>query len=66
MARHDPAELARTAYAAYGESTGGLNYRGLPMPIWDDLGDTIQRAWIAAATAVVRAVTAPPRSEGTP
>ncbi|HEY6116971.1 MAG TPA: hypothetical protein VI172_13535 [Candidatus Dormibacteraeota bacterium] len=65
MARHDPAELARVAYAAYGEATGGLNYQGLPMPDFDDLGDTIQRAWIAAATAVARDVTAPPRSEGT-
>ncbi|WP_329214776.1 hypothetical protein OG352_05135 [Streptomyces sp. NBC_01485] len=66
MARHDPADLARTAYAAYGEATGGLNYQGLPMPDFNDLGDTIQQAWIAAATAVFRDVTTPPRSEGTP
>ncbi|SHI68844.1 hypothetical protein [Streptomyces sp. 3214.6] len=65
MARHDPVDLARTAYAAYGEATGGLNYRGLPMPAWEDLGDTIQQAWIAAVIAVARDVTAPPRSEGT-
>jgi hypothetical protein len=66
MTHHDPTDLARTAYAAYGEATGGLNYQGLPMPDFDDLGDTIQQAWIAAAKAVVRDVTTPPRSEGTP
>lgn len=45
---------AQTAYRAYGETTGGLNFRGEPMPAWDGLGDTIQRAWIAAAAAVRR------------
>lgn len=43
---------ARAAYVAYGETTGGRNFRGEPMPAWDGLGDTIQRAWIAAAAAV--------------
>lgn len=43
---------ARAAYAAYGATTGGRNYRGEPMPGWDALGDTIQRAWIAAAQTV--------------
>jgi hypothetical protein len=43
---------ARAAYAAYGEATGGLNFRGEPMPGWEGLGDTIQGAWIAAAAAV--------------
>lgn len=59
----DSARLAQTAYAAYGETTGGLNHRGEPMPSWTDLGEDIQQAWIAAARAVARAVTAPPRSE---
>jgi hypothetical protein len=27
--------LARAAYAAYGQATGGLNYQGLPMPEWE-------------------------------
>ena len=44
--------LARAAYAAYGQATGGLNYQGLPMPEWDDLGEPIQRAWVAAVTAI--------------
>lgn len=43
---------AQAAYAAYGQTTGGLNFRGEPMPTWDGLGDTIQQAWIAAAAAV--------------
>jgi len=48
-------QLARAAYAAYGQSTGGLNYQGLPMPEWDGLGETIQQAWIAATEATEKA-----------
>jgi uncharacterized protein YecT (DUF1311 family) len=44
--------LARIAYAAYGQTTSYKNYQGKPMPNWDDLGEPIQRAWIAAADAV--------------
>ncbi|WP_431935809.1 hypothetical protein [Micromonospora sp. RP3T] len=43
---------AQAAYAAYGAETGNRNFRGEPMPEWGGLGDTIQRAWIAAAAAV--------------
>lgn len=45
-------QLARTAYEAYGEVTDHKNFRGDPMPAFDDLGPTIQAAWIAAAAAV--------------
>lgn len=48
----DQTELAKLAYDAYGEATDHKNYQGLPMPTWDDLGDAIQGAWIAAAQAV--------------
>lgn len=44
--------LARVAYAAYGNSTGHLNYQGNPMPTWDELPERIRTAWIAAARAV--------------
>lgn len=44
--------LARRAYQAYGEAVGWRNYRGDPMPAFDDLGDPIQGAWRAAASAV--------------
>lgn len=47
---------ARAAYAAYGETTGHKNFRGEPMPGWDGLGDTIQRAWVNAAATVRRLV----------
>ncbi|MCI3277541.1 hypothetical protein [Streptomyces cylindrosporus] len=56
MARHDPTELAKAAYAAYGGATGGKNYRGEPMPAWDDLGTQIQTAWEVAAEATARMV----------
>ncbi|MGW3971232.1 hypothetical protein ACWEFD_18270 [Streptomyces ardesiacus] len=49
----DPTGLARIAYAAYGESTGNRNFLGDPMPRWEDLGESIQNAWVAAVTAVV-------------
>ncbi len=43
-------DVARAMYAAYGETTGHKNYQGNPMPEWGDLGENIQRAWLAAAT----------------
>jgi hypothetical protein len=48
-ADHDA--IARAAYAAYGEVTGGKNHRGEPMPAYDELGEKIQQAWQAAALA---------------
>ena len=57
MSRQERREhLARLAYRAYGESTGNRNFRGDPMPAWEDLGEPIQKAWIAAAGAVVSEV----------
>lgn len=48
----DNLEAAQRAYAAYGKTTDYKNFQGNPMPAWDDLGDTIQRAWTNAAAAV--------------
>lgn len=47
----DTNKVARLAYSAYGAVTGGKNFRGEDMPVFDDLGDTIQAAWMAAVTA---------------
>ncbi|MFJ6386457.1 hypothetical protein ACIQJT_02490 [Streptomyces sp. NPDC091972] len=47
-----PRELAELAYDAYGKSTGGRNYQGLPMPAWNQLTGAIQCAWIEAAGAI--------------
>lgn len=44
--------LGRIAYRAYGQATNNLNYQGLPMPQWDDLGEPIQAAWINAADMI--------------
>lgn len=52
-----PDELGRIAYAAYGATTDYKNYRGEPMPQWDDLPTVIRRAWGAAGTAIIMAVT---------
>jgi hypothetical protein len=48
----DSNKLAKIAYAAYGGVTDGKNYQGLPMPAWEELGDQIQFAWVAAVLAV--------------
>lgn len=45
-------DLAKMAYRAYGETTNFKNFQGNPMPAWEDLGEPIQKAWIAAASAV--------------
>ena len=45
----------QTAYAAYGEVTGGKNYQGLPMPEWSALPGRIREAWENSAEAVIRA-----------
>jgi hypothetical protein len=45
----DAPEPARTAFAAYCESTGGLNVRGEQVPPWEELGEPVQEAWRAAA-----------------
>lgn len=49
---NDQILFGKAAYAAYGQTTGGVNYQGLPMPEWDALTPTIRSAWINAATAV--------------
>lgn len=54
----DDTHLARATYLAYGHRTDFKNYRGEPMPLFDDLGDTIQDAWrCAARAAIVAALT---------
>jgi hypothetical protein len=45
-------ELAKVAYAAYGNSTGHRNFMGHPMPDWEELTAAVQRAWVEAAGAV--------------
>lgn len=52
--------MAKLAYTAYGNATGGKNFQGNPMPAWADLGETIQGAWLAAATAVYENLMGPP------
>lgn len=48
----DPYNLAREAYDAYGAVTDHKNFRGEPMPAFDDLPPTIKEAWRAAASRV--------------
>jgi len=41
--------LAMAMYNAYGETTNFKNFQGNPMPAWEELPESIQKAWIAAA-----------------
>lgn len=52
--------MAKLAYGAYGQTTDFKNYQGNPMPRWDDLGDTIQAAWVSAANAISNYLVGPP------
>lgn len=45
-------DIAKSAYQAYAESTGNLNYQGGLMPEFDDLPLPIKTAWEAAARRV--------------
>lgn len=52
MPQTDPHQLAKVAYAVYGDAVGQKNFRGDPLPEWDELTAPIQNAWAAAADAV--------------
>ncbi|MET9086176.1 hypothetical protein ABZX77_30595 [Streptomyces sp. NPDC004237] len=56
MARHDPTELAKVAFAAYCGATGGKNHRGEEIPAWENLGPAVRTAWEVSAEAVARKV----------
>lgn len=47
---------ARLAYEGYAASTSGKTFDGRDMPAWASLGDRIQKAWVAAAEAIVFAM----------
>lgn len=66
MTQPTPLELARTGYEAYGEWTGWKNFQGNPMPPWEQLGDNIQHAWVAAAGAIERKLLTPPSQQDSP
>ncbi len=48
-------DIASSAYRAYAASTGNKNFRGDPMPIFDDLPQAIKTAWEAAVRQADRA-----------
>lgn len=46
-------EIALKAYQAYGKVTDFKNFRGEPMPLFEELPEKIQLAWVAAAKSVL-------------
>ena len=49
-----PEEIAAALYAAYGFATGGLNFRGDPIPTWEALPAPQKKGWFAAAKEAQR------------
>jgi len=47
-------ERAKAAYAAYGEVVEWKNFRGDPMPQFNELPEPIQRAWDSACEGALR------------
>lgn len=45
-------EIAASAYRSYAASTGNKNFRGEPMPAFQDLPEPIRIAWQAAVRQV--------------
>lgn len=50
------AELAESAYNAYGKTTDFKNFQGNPMPAWNALPIGIQTAWKAAVNDVMKSL----------
>lgn len=57
VTRMDLIYLAKAAYEGYGKYTNNKNFRGDGMPEWDELPETIQFAWAAAAGVLHRLIT---------
>jgi hypothetical protein len=52
-AGHSYCSIAESAYKSYAASTGNKNFKGDPMPEWNDLPLGIQTAWEASARQVM-------------
>lgn len=52
MTTTTPESRGRIAYTAYGRITDFKNFRGEPMPAFDDLPPKIREAWISAAGTI--------------
>lgn len=52
MTTTTPESRARIAYTAYGRVTDFKNFRGEPMPAFDDLPLKIREAWEKAANTI--------------
>jgi hypothetical protein len=52
-------DVARAGYEAYGDWTEWRTWDGRDMPRWTDLPTRTQMAWVAAAGAITRKLSAP-------
>lgn len=52
MTGSTPESRARLLYSAYGHGVGFVNFRGEPMPAFDDLTPRRQQAWQQGAQAI--------------
>jgi hypothetical protein len=52
-AGHSYRSMAISAYKSYAANTGNKNFKGDPMPKWDELPVGIQTAWEAATRQLI-------------
>jgi hypothetical protein len=45
--------VGRIAFRAYKARVGNATHDGRQIPDWDELGESIQRGWMAAAEAAI-------------
>lgn len=48
-------DITRLAYKAYGDTVEWMNFRGDPMPTFDELPPRIREAWVASTCAAIEA-----------
>lgn len=49
MVPQEHIDLARDTFEAYCAAVGGVNIAGGLIPAWSELGENVQRGWIASA-----------------
>lgn len=59
----DQVVMAKLAFAAYCKTVDNKNVAGQPIPSWEQLGDSIQAAWVAGANAVAAYLEGPPAAD---
>lgn len=57
--RYSYRSIAESAYKSYAANTGNKNFKGDPMPEWNDLPIKIRTAWEAATRQIIQIAVRP-------